>query len=157
VRYRMLETLRQFARERLEDVGDADTLQDRHRDFFLSLAEQAEAELAGPDRRAWLDRFEAEHDNLRAALDWSLSGKAEGGRRKDEGDPNPNLHPSGTREAGVFILHPSEAALRLATALWTFWNVRGHWTEGRSWLEGALAASPTAPAARRAPALLRAG
>src|SRR5262249_43699338 len=122
-----------------------------------SLAEQAEAELAGPDRRAWLDRFEAEHDNLRAALAWSLSGKAEGGRRKDEGDPNPNLHPSGTREAGVFILHPSEAALRLATALWTFWNVRGHWTEGRSWLEGALAASPTAPAARRAPALLRAG
>jgi predicted ATPase/DNA-binding SARP family transcriptional activator/DNA-binding CsgD family transcriptional regulator len=72
VRYRMLEPIRQYARERLEASGNADELRGRHAAYFLTVAEAAEPELVGPQQRWWLDRLERDHDNLRAALGWSL-------------------------------------------------------------------------------------
>src|SRR5262249_29143810 len=70
-RYRLLETIRQYAGERLLEAGEVQATRDRHAAFYLVWAEQAELELRGADQIAWLDRFEEEHDNLRAALEWS--------------------------------------------------------------------------------------
>ncbi len=117
-RYRLLETVRQYGRTRLAEAGEATGVAIRHRDWYLQLAERAEPEFFGPGQRAWLDRLETEHDNLWAALEWS---KAE---------------PGG-----------AEASLRLAGSLTWFWFIRGHWREGRRWLEGALARSDDAPPA----------
>jgi predicted ATPase/class 3 adenylate cyclase len=69
-RYRLLETIRQHARERLLEAGEAEAVRQRHLLFYLALAERAEPELRRSDQRVWLDRLEAEHDNLRAALRW---------------------------------------------------------------------------------------
>jgi non-specific serine/threonine protein kinase len=118
-RYRLLETVRQYARDRLLESGEAPALRGRHLDFFLHFAEQGEPELHGPEQAAWFERLEAEHDNLRAALEWSLA-------------------PEGGGEAG----------LRLAGALWWFWVIRGHFQEGQSWLERALERSGGVPALR---------
>ncbi|MBI3659129.1 tetratricopeptide repeat protein [Candidatus Acetothermia bacterium] len=109
VRYRLLEMVRQYAREKLEESGEATSLRQSHLDFFLRLAERAEPELKGADQTIWLGRLEAEHDNLRAVLRWSLQ----------KGD--------------------IKAGLRLAGAVWWFWYVRGYLREGRKWLEEALA------------------
>jgi predicted ATPase/DNA-binding CsgD family transcriptional regulator/Tfp pilus assembly protein PilF len=128
VRYRLLETLRQYAEERLQEAGEAAAARSRHRDWYLALAEAAAPELVGRHQVAWLDRLEAGHDDLRAALAWSRT------------DP-----------AGAI------AGLRLAAALWRFWLVRGHYTEGRRWLEGAARRCPEAPPALRATALNGAG
>ncbi|HET9001388.1 MAG TPA: adenylate/guanylate cyclase domain-containing protein, partial [bacterium] len=117
-RYRLLETVRQYGRTRLAEAGEATGVAIRHRDWFLQHAERAEPEFFGPEQRTWLDRLETEHDNLRVALEWS---KAE---------------PAG-----------AEAILRLAGALTWFWFIRGHWREGRRWLESALARSADAPPA----------
>src|SRR5262249_39044172 len=70
-RYRMLETVREYARERLEASGEADQIGRRHAAYFLALAETAEPELFGPAQVSWFDRLEAEHPNLRAALAWA--------------------------------------------------------------------------------------
>jgi DNA-binding NarL/FixJ family response regulator len=105
VRYRMLEPVRQYASEKLEEEGEAEEARRRHADFFLALAEDAEAKLRGPEDREWLERLEEEHDNMRAALSWALE-----------------------REEG-------ELALRLAGVLGTFWQAHGHWSDGRTWLE----------------------
>ena len=67
--YRLLETVRQYARQRLEDAGEADEMRRRHLSWYLGLAEQADGKLTGPEQQVWLDRLEAEHDNLRAALE----------------------------------------------------------------------------------------
>lgn len=125
-RYRLLETLRQYAEERLKEAGEAAAVQRRHARFFLSLAEAAEPRLWGPEQVGWLDRLEREHDNLRAALRWCA-------------------------EAGE-----AEVALRLAAALWRFWDVRGHLAEGSRWLQAVLQAAP-APTAAHAQALLGLG
>ena len=109
-RYRLLETMRFYARERLAESGAASEVRTRHLARAVAIATEAEAALDGPDQAAVLDRLEAEHDDLRVALAWGTSG----------GDPEP--------------------ALRLATALGRFWEVRGHLSEGRSWLEAALTA-----------------
>jgi predicted ATPase/transcriptional regulator with XRE-family HTH domain len=78
VRYRMLEPIRQYALEELEDGGEAEKTRRRHAEFFLDLAERAEPELKGPDQVGWLERLEKEHANLRAAMGWALSrGEAE--------------------------------------------------------------------------------
>jgi DNA-binding CsgD family transcriptional regulator/Flp pilus assembly protein TadD len=71
-RYRMLEPIRQYAREKLRVSGEAEAVSRRHAEFFLALAEEAEPELKGPRQVEWLDRLETEHDNLRAALSWAL-------------------------------------------------------------------------------------
>jgi non-specific serine/threonine protein kinase len=109
-RYRLLETLRQYARERLADHGEVELLSGRHRDFYLALAEEAEPKLRGPEQSIWLERLAEEIDNIRAALRWC------------EQDPS-----------------GAEAGLRFARALWRFWQVRGLYAEGRDWLRRALA------------------
>jgi non-specific serine/threonine protein kinase len=76
VRYRLLETIRQYAREKLEEAGEAERTQDRHLAYFLDLAEEGDPKLRGPEQRVWLDRLDVEHDNLRAALHWSLTAGA---------------------------------------------------------------------------------
>ena len=112
-RYRFLETVHQYARERLVESGEETQWRNRHLACFLALAEEAGPQLRGKDQHAWLDRLEAEHDNLRAALMCASSPGA---------DP--------------------VNGLRLAAAIWWFWNVRGHFTEGRSWLSAMVSAVP---------------
>ena len=118
-RYWMLETIREFAAELLELSGPAGDIDRRHAEHFLALAEEADPNLRGSPK-TWLDRLEAEHDNLRAALDClDVSGE-------------------------------SQLALRLAGALWRFWSMRGYSAEGRRRTEDALLADarPTAARAR---------
>jgi predicted ATPase/DNA-binding SARP family transcriptional activator len=106
MRYRMLETLREFGAEQVTP-NEQSTLSQRHARYFLSLAEDAEAHLMGAEQVAWLDRLEREHDNFRAALEWSLN-------------------------------NAMEVCLRLGGALWRFWYMRSHLSEGREWLRKAL-------------------
>jgi predicted ATPase/class 3 adenylate cyclase len=127
-RYRLLETIRQYGAERLRESGEAPVIRRRHRDWCLKLAEKAEARLLGAEQALWLDRLEIEHDNLRAALDWS-----------EESDE-------------------AASGLRLARALWQFWWVHGHLSEGRERLAKLLAlAGAEARTAVRAKALHGAG
>ncbi|HLV78671.1 MAG TPA: tetratricopeptide repeat protein, partial [Chthonomonadaceae bacterium] len=112
VRYHLLETLRQYALEKLEASGGIEAMREKHRAYFLRLAEEAERKLYGVDSDKWLERLETEHDNLRAALGWQPA---------EEADP--------------------EAGLRLASAIWYFWHVRGYFSEGRKWLAEKLAGS----------------
>ena len=108
-RYRLLETVRQYARERLLESGGGEAVRERHGDYFLALAEEAEPKLLGAEQAEWLRRLEEEHDNLRSALEWSL---AEAGSQED---------------------------LRLCGALNRFWSTRGHLAEGRKWCARILA------------------
>jgi predicted ATPase len=132
-RYHLLETIRQYAREKLLEAGLAETerVRDRHLNFFSRLANEAEPELRRADQLAWLARLETEHDNLRAALKWALSNW------------------------GI------ERSLRLAADLSRFWYLRGYWKEGRDWLEQVLSQTPredafTEPTARLKSARARA-
>jgi len=104
----LLEPVRQYAQEKLKERRNAESVRRRHAEYFLTLAEEAEPELWKSEDAVWLERLEAEHDNLRTALSWAL-------------------------ERGE-----AELVLRLAGALWRFWMTRGYYEEGRSWLEGAL-------------------
>ena len=124
-RYRLLETVRAYARDRLRESGEEAERQRRHLAYFVALAEEAAAQLMGADQEVWLDRLETEHDNLRSALGWSSAAGGDG--------------------AG---------GLRLAGALSWFWYVRGYLGEGRGWLSVSLAAARDGqPAAARAKAL----
>ncbi|HZO31940.1 MAG TPA: tetratricopeptide repeat protein [Chloroflexota bacterium] len=107
-RYRLLETVRQYAHERLAEAGETATDQQRHLDWLVALAERAETELRGPRQVEWMDRLEAEQDNVRAALTWGLTQPAH-----------------------------TESTLRLVGALYRFWQVR-HIAEGLGWLTQAL-------------------
>lgn len=80
-RYRLLETIRQYARERLLEAGGGEEVRDRHLDYYLKFAERSEPELRGPNQVVWLDRLEKEVDNVRAALEWSLDVNVEAGLR----------------------------------------------------------------------------
>jgi len=102
-RYRLLETVRQYARDRLDDGSASEAIRLRHRDYYLRLAEEAAPKLRGREQVAWLGRLEEEHDNLRVGLEWSLL------------------------ETG------SRGGLRLCGALQRFWWTRGHLSEGRQW------------------------
>ena len=136
-RYRLLETVRQYARERLRAAGEEATL-DRHLDCVTELALEAEAMLVGPEQRVWLDRLDAEHDNLRAALGWALD--------RAGGDDS------------VPLAVRADRGLRTTGALWRYWYIRGHFREGRDWLERALAHSASHQAgAAQATALRGAG
>ncbi|MGE3271136.1 MAG: LuxR C-terminal-related transcriptional regulator [Chloroflexota bacterium] len=128
-RFRMLETIREYAQEKLVESAEEDETRHRHAAYFARFAQDADFELRGAGQCAWLARLEADHDNLRAALAWNLSDVSR-----------------------------SEAALQLAGALGRFWNIRGHITEGSRWLREALAMDdPATSPAVRAYALLRAG
>jgi predicted ATPase/class 3 adenylate cyclase len=109
VRFGMLETIREFAAEQLEESGEAETTRARHSSFFLQLAESAEPHLRGLEQKRWLDELELDHDNLRAVLRRSI-------------------------EAG-----DGATGLRLVGALWRFWHIHGHLDEGRRWAEEVLA------------------
>lgn len=98
-------------------------LHDRHRDWALQLAEAGEPQIQGPDQVQWLEALDHAHDDLRSALQWSLQHEH------------------------------TEAALRMAGALWWFWLVRGYWVEGESWLQNALAQGAPTPRVARAKAL----
>ncbi len=124
-RYRLLEIIRQYGREKLRAAGEHDFLRDRHLAWCLDLAGQAEAGLRGPQQGAWLERLEREHDNLRAALDWS-------------------------QEAGH-----TELGLRLAAPLHLFWDRRGYLSEGRARLQALLERSQEQAHSVPAPATFR--
>jgi predicted ATPase/DNA-binding SARP family transcriptional activator len=147
-RYRFLETVREYALKRLTARREAFAIQRRHRDYFLMLAEEEAVE--APRSKARLDRIEREHDNLRAALDFCLKGREEGGKRKGEAAPTPPL---------ASLLPPSdEAGLRLGFALYRFWEDRGHLIEGRERLAALLAqAEARPPTLAYAKVLCRAG
>jgi predicted ATPase/DNA-binding SARP family transcriptional activator/DNA-binding CsgD family transcriptional regulator len=76
-RYRLLELVRQYARERLEESAEADVFRRRHAEFFLAMAEEADPQLTGAQQQEWANRLEADHDNMRAALSWSLEREPE--------------------------------------------------------------------------------
>jgi len=136
-RYDLHELVRQYTRERLVESGGLKAACSEHMEFFLKLAQKAESQLRGPEQLAWLDRWEKEHDNLRAALEWSLSGKL----TKDE------ISLEAKQQA-------AQGSLRLAGDLYWFWKRRDHWSEGRDWLKRALAQSADLPdTAERAKAL----
>jgi predicted ATPase/DNA-binding SARP family transcriptional activator len=115
-RYRLLETLREYACERLEAAGETAELRKRHLEYFLALAEEAEPELIGPKQANWLTRLDEEHDNLRAALEIAT---VDGGLATDS-------------------LDLAAKGLRLAVALARFWAVRGYPREGLSRLRAAI-------------------
>jgi predicted ATPase/Tfp pilus assembly protein PilF/DNA-binding XRE family transcriptional regulator len=108
-RFRLLFTIRTYAYERLRGSGELEEARRRHACYFLNLAEAAESALRGANQTLWAARLEREHDNLRSVLRW-------------------------VRETGDV-----ESGLRLAGALWHFWYLRGHATEGRGWLSEFLA------------------
>jgi predicted ATPase/DNA-binding CsgD family transcriptional regulator len=114
-RYRLLEPIRQYARERLAARGEEATIRSHHATYFRTLAERAEPALWGPDQATWLARLERDHANLRAALKW--------------------VHESA---------EDMEAERRFAVALSRFWHTRGELSEGRTWLRRALEAPPAA-------------
>jgi tetratricopeptide (TPR) repeat protein len=111
-RYRFLETVRQYGRERLLRSGDAERVRDRHLSFFSELVRRAELELQKADQVFWLNRLQREYDNVRSALDWCLAVPQRG-----------------------------DTGFQLAAALTWFWIKRGYFAEGRQWLERALAAT----------------
>src|SRR5215208_6569831 len=107
-RFVMLETIHEFANEKLEESDEADAVSRAHAEYFLALAEEAEPMLWGAEDAAWLDRLDQEHDNMRAALSWAIE------------------HEEAT------------LALRVSGALRWFWYMEGYYGEGRRWLEAAL-------------------
>lgn len=113
--YRLLDTVREYGRERLAEYGATDRTRGRHAAFYLAEAEQAASGMRGPSAGAWLDRLQGAHEELRATLAWSVAA----GR--------------------------AETALRLAASLWRYAYLRGHYEEGRRWLAEALslAGAPT--------------
>ncbi|HMA35127.1 MAG TPA: tetratricopeptide repeat protein, partial [Chloroflexia bacterium] len=126
-RFIMLETVREYAWERLEAQGEAAALQCRHAEFFVAWAQPPPPGAPAPPLGVIIARREEEHDNLRAVLQWTL----------DHGE--------------------AEMALRLAGALWGFWDRQGYLSEGRRWLDAALAQRAQAPVRARLAALYGAG
>ena len=104
----MLETIREYAVERLEASGEIEQVRLRHAHYFADLSITAAAELHGPHQKAWFERLESEMDNLRAGLEWLL------------------------------VTGPCEIGVEMATALSWFWYVGGYFSEGRGWLAQAL-------------------
>jgi predicted ATPase/DNA-binding SARP family transcriptional activator len=117
-RYRLLETLQAYAAERRDDRGDTDAQCRRHAAYFATLAEAAHTGLRSSDQAAWLDRLASDHDNIRAALEFLLA----------DGDV--------------------ETAGRMAGSVYPFWDLRGHYTEGRRWLNRVLAGVDLTPRTR---------
>jgi predicted ATPase/DNA-binding CsgD family transcriptional regulator len=123
-RYRMLETIREFAAERLAEAGEADLVHGRHRDHYLALAETAEPKLLSPDEDRWRARLGSEQDNLRAALAWS----------RDQGDV--------------------EALARMLPAMYAIWGLQGRLTEFQIWVGATVERAGDLPPGLRARILL---
>jgi len=123
----MLETIREYGLEALSASGEMEVIRQAHATYYLRFAEEAERAIGGLQQVMWLERLEQEHENLRAALTW-LEARNE-----------------------------VERALQLAGFLWHFWWRRGHWTEGRGFLERLLARSQGVAAAVQAKALTAVG
>jgi non-specific serine/threonine protein kinase len=119
LRLDMLEMIREFGLECLAEAGELDATRRWHAEYFAAIAHRAEPHLRGREQQAWLDRLEADHDNLRAALGWGLS-----------------------------VDHGTDLAVRLAGALAPFWLDRGYASEGRMWLERALSVATSSRSAR---------
>ena len=127
-RYRLLETVRQYARERLVEGGGAEAIRERHRDYFVALAEEEDNKLLGAEQAEALRRLEDEHDNLRSALEWS------------------------------HVAAPAQEDLRLCGAMQRFWFTRGYLAEGRQWCARILAkGAPATPTLEYARAVNAAG
>jgi tetratricopeptide (TPR) repeat protein len=109
-RFVMLETVQEYAREKLGERGEVEKIRRAHAEYFLALAEETNEELRGPEAARGIGHLKTEHDNMRAALSWTIEWQEK-----------------------------VEQGLRLAGALWRFWSVLGHYSEGRRWLEEALA------------------
>jgi predicted ATPase/DNA-binding SARP family transcriptional activator len=139
-RFTMLETIREYALERLTERGEAPATQLAHAIYFLDLAERAEPELRGPDQAAWLDRLEEEQANLRAALAWSLADKP---IRRNASEVTSLWN---VAFSTPYSLDLPALGLRLAGALAVFWKGRNHLSEGRALLERALAATANSSA-----------
>jgi non-specific serine/threonine protein kinase len=107
-RYRMLETMRQYANEKLVESGESGVLRDNHLDYFLNLAETAAPHLIRTEQLEWLAQLDADYENLRTALEWALSKET------------------------------AELSLRLCAALGRYWYIRTFWQEGSKWLKSAL-------------------
>jgi predicted ATPase/transcriptional regulator with XRE-family HTH domain len=142
-RYRLLDSVRQYGHERLEARGEAALVQARHASYYLALVERAGPELRSPAAVAWLDRLEAELDNIRAALSWCLD--AEEALLETAADGPEQAH----------AIRRGEVGLRVAGALFELWYWRAHRREGLQWLERALSHESATPA--RAKALIGAG
>ena len=124
-RFRLLETVRDYARSRLVEAGEAHTTLRRHRDWYLELVDEASPTFFhGPEPVEWLRRLDREHEDIRAALEWCLDQPGE-----------------------------SRAGLRIASGLWRYWEIRGNLTEGRGWLERMLDALGNDVSALRADGL----
>ena len=127
-RHHLLETVRQYARDRLLESGESQAVHSRHRNHFLKFAVDAEPELKGTNQGQWFSVLDDEHENLRAALVWSIDEVEE------------------------------TQLLRLCAALWWYWFMRGLLSEGRAWCERALeAVGASEPTALRADVLAAAG
>lgn len=126
-RFYFLDTIREYAQEKLLESHQAQTVRDKHTNYYLAFAEHAVVEFEGPALRLWLERMEVEHDNLRTALQRAME------------------------------LQDTDCALRLVSALGRFWNRRGYLTEGRQLLEATLANTAAVVSPARASALLRLG
>ncbi|HEU4464043.1 MAG TPA: tetratricopeptide repeat protein [Gemmatimonadota bacterium] len=126
-RFQMLETIRQYGLQLLDDLGETTSVRSRQLDYFLDLAMRAEPMLTGPDQAEWLDRLERDHENIGPVLDWAL-------------------------EAGEV-----ERAVRLGSAMWWFFWLRGHFAEMRTRLEQALQRGDDLPRSLRANLLVALG
>ena len=111
-RYRMLETTRSYALEKLDESAESERVRERHRDWFLALAEQLVDRQGRRESDHEFSKLAADYDNVRGALQWSVKREAD-----------------------------AELTLRLCIALGAFWQLRGHWAEGRRWLDAALDSS----------------
>ena len=127
-RYRLLEILREYGGERLREVGEEAVVRRRHLEWYAAYVAGTHRKTRGAEQGVWLGRLERDHDNVRAALAWSQSAP-----------------------------DAVEAGLRLAGEMWPFWHMRSYFTEGRRWLNGALALPDAAAAAARPAALFGAG
>jgi hypothetical protein len=114
-RYRMLETIRQYANQKLVESEESNALRDKHLEYFLKLAETAAPHLMRSEQLEWLAQLDVDYENLRLALQWAIN--------KDS----------------------PQILLRLCAALGMFWFIRSYWMEGSKWLKNALSTSPQNP------------
>ena len=126
-RFMLLETLREYALERLESDGQLDAARSRHLSFFLEFVESSEPGPKKPNLSAWMKGLEEEHDNLRAAIQWALEN------------------------------NQVESALRIAGSIWRFWQIHGHVEEGAKWMSAILGRAEKLESIARAKALWGAG